>query len=146
MEGRGNSIDYDNKKVLESTGWEKVYVPKITTGSSKDISLLEKDLNIITSLTIKEKTYEFEEGKVLTDYLKIELIDKTIFDSKKATAVDFLLVDTTLIYKKIGVIELPTANGIKKFIDKPQVEISGLKLLPRIVSFHHIVRWFEFYH
>jgi len=111
-----------NGSHIESTGWEKVYVPKNATGNLNDISLLEKDLNIIATLTLKGKTFGYEEGEILTDYLKIDLIDKSIFDLKKTSAVNFLLADTTVIYKKNGVIELPTAKGLKKFTDKPDAE------------------------
>lgn len=111
-----------NGSNVESTGWEKVYVPKSATGKLNDIKLLERDLNIITSFTINQKTVQYDEGKVLSDYLEIELIDKAIFDAKKATAVNYLLADTSVIYKKNGVIELPTATAVKKYIDKPDAE------------------------
>ncbi|NEU07790.1 SH3 domain-containing protein [Flavihumibacter sp. R14] len=111
-----------NGSNIESTGWEKVYIPKSATGKLIDIKLLKTDLNIITSLTIDQKTIQYEEGKILTDYLEIELTDKATFDHNKASAVNYMLADTTVIYKKNGVIILPTAKGIRKYIDKPDAE------------------------
>jgi ribosomal protein S18 len=107
-----------NGRKIETTGWEKVYVPKVATGDVNEIRLIQTDLNVITSLTLKGKTLEYEEGKILRDYLEIELIDSSTFYLQKATGVDYLLADTTIIFKNNGVIKLPIKNGTKHFIDK----------------------------
>lgn len=107
---------------IESTAWEKIYVLKSKTGSINEIKLIPSDLNIITSLTSNQKTENFETGKELNDFLKIELIDKQLFDSKRNSEVNFLLADTTEIKKKNGVIELKCQTKIKQYIDKPDAE------------------------
>ncbi|WP_293916146.1 MULTISPECIES: SH3 domain-containing protein [unclassified Sphingobacterium] len=107
---------------IETTRWEKVYVLKSKTGSMKEITLVPGDLDIISLWVKNEKSEYFENGKQLKEYLKIELIDKSLFESKKQTAVNFLLADTTKIQKKNGVIELKTQNKTVRFTDKPDAE------------------------
>lgn len=111
-----------NGSKIESTGWEKVYVLKSTAGSINEITLIPSDLNIISSLTINQKTETFVEGKQLNIYFKIELIDKQQFDKMKNSSVSYLLPDTTVTKKKNGIIELKCQNTIKKYIDKPDGE------------------------
>lgn len=111
-----------NGNIIESTDWEKVYVLKSKTGSINEIILVPKDLNIISSLTINKKTENFETGVELKDFLKIELIDKFLFDNKRSSAVNFLLADTTRIKKQHGIIELKCKAKVKKYIDKPYAE------------------------
>lgn len=107
---------------IESTGWEKVYVLKSKTGSINEITLVPSDLNVISSLTTNQKTENFETGKQLNGYLKIELIDKQQFEGMKNSSVSYLLADTTETKKKNGIIELKCQNTIKKYIDKPDGE------------------------
>jgi hypothetical protein len=113
-----------NGSKIESTGWEKVYVLKSKTGSINEITLVPSDLNIISSLTTNKKTENFETDKELKDFLKIELIDKQLFDNKRSSSVNFLLADTTEIKKKKGIIELKCQAKVKKYIDKPDAEES----------------------
>lgn len=113
-----------NGSKIESTGWEKVYILKNQTGSINEITLVSSDLNIISSLTTNQKTENFETDKELKDYLKIELIDKQLFESKRSSSVNFLLADTTEIKKKTGIIELKCQAKVKKYIDKPDAEES----------------------
>lgn len=113
---------YRNGRKIESTAWEKVYVLKSKTGSIEEIKLVLSDLNIISAFTINNKTQYFEAGKQLTEYLAIELIDKSLFDSKKSSSIDFLLADTILNKKRNGVIELKCQNRTTKYIDKPDAE------------------------
>ncbi|MGJ1446510.1 SH3 domain-containing protein [Sphingobacterium spiritivorum] len=112
----------ENGQETETTRWEKVYVLKSKTGSMKEITLVPADLDIISLLEKNGKTEYFEKGKQLKEYLKIELIDKSLFDSKKQSAVDFFLADTTKIEKKNGVIELKTPGKTVRFTDKPDAE------------------------
>ena len=109
---------------IENTGWEKVYILKNQTGSINEITLVSSDLNIISSLTTNQKTENFETDKELKDYLKIELIDKQLFESKRSSSANFLLADTTEIKKKKGIIELKCQAKVKKIIDKPDAEES----------------------
>jgi len=107
---------------ISSNGWEKIYVARKAAGPISQVYLIQSDLNIIRYLTINQKTDFFEKGKPLNKYLKIELIDQELFDSKKNTSISFLVADTTEIKKTNGIIELKCANKIKKFIDKPDAE------------------------
>lgn len=104
---------------VESSGWEMVYVAKNDTGALGEIQLTDGDLNIITSLNVKEKSESFEKGKPLKKYLKLELIDQLTFERMKNNAVNFLQADTTSFIKKNGIITLPTANKSIKIVDKP---------------------------
>lgn len=111
-----------NGNKIESTGWEKVYVLKDAIGSIDEIALLPSDLNIITLLTVNDKTENFETGKELERFFKFELVDKEIFESKKSSAVSYLLVDTNDIKKKNGVIQLKCQAKVRKYVDKPYAE------------------------
>lgn len=111
-----------NGSKIESTGWEKVYVLKNHTGSINDIALIPSDLNIISLLTTNQKTENFETGKELNDFLKIELINKHLFDSKKSSLVDFIIADTTENKKVNGIITLKCRDRIINYIDKPDAE------------------------
>lgn len=113
----------DGEKI-EHTAWEKVYVLKNKTGSISEIILTPSDLNIISSLKVNQKSEDFTVEKSLTKYLALELIDKSLFDSKKSSAVNFLLADTIGNKKKNGIIELKCQNKIVKYIDKPNAEES----------------------
>ncbi len=125
-----------NGSIIESTGWEKVYILKNQTGSIKDIYLIPSDLNIISSLSTNQKTENFETSKKLEGFLKIELIDKQLFESKRSSSVNFLLTDTTEIKKKNGTIELKCKSKVVKYIDKPNEEES--------MQIFHYVGQFEF--
>lgn len=86
-----------------------------------EITLLPSDLNEISSLTINATTTYFENGKQLKNYLKLELIDKEVFDRKKNTAIHFITRDTTHIKKKDGIISLKCQSKAKTYIDKPLI-------------------------
>lgn len=107
---------------VRSTSWEKVYVSKTKLGPLSEIVLVPSDLNMISLLTVNEATEFFEEGQALNEYLKIELIDKSLFDSKKNSAVDFLLAGDLGHGKKNGIIELKCQNGVVKYVDKLNAE------------------------
>ncbi len=111
-----------NGSKIEVTAWEKVYIKKSSTGDLKTIQLNEKDLNIITSLTKQGKTETDENGIALNCCLRIELIGKSEYESKKKNFVTFLIQDTALIKKKSGKIILRCENKNKVFIDKPDAE------------------------
>jgi len=114
----------EDDKTIESNGWEKVYVRKSATGKIGELSLLPSDLTAITFLTIDGKNKEISKDERLNDYIKIELIDKSLFESKKETSVSYLVRDTTAITKKNGITELKTPNKTKTFKDHPTDEDS----------------------
>ncbi|MBE0390307.1 hypothetical protein [Flavobacterium sp. PL002] len=101
--------------------------PKNSVNNTENDLLVSTDLNIISSLNKNQKTDFYENGEQLTKFLSLELIDKTLFDSKKNTAVNFLLTDTTEVKKVNGVIELNCKNKVVKFIDKPE-DNDGMQL------------------
>ena len=111
-----------NGNNIESTAWEKVYVLKNATGSINEVALVPADLNIISLLTVNGKTENIENGKELKRFLKIELVDKALFESKRNSAVNYLLADTNNVKKKNGVIELKCQAKIKRYTDKPDAE------------------------
>lgn len=80
------------------------------------------DLDVISSLTVNQKTVYFETDKQLTEYLTFELIDKPLFDRQKSTAVSFLLADTINQKKKNGLTILKCRDKTVKYIDKPDAE------------------------
>jgi len=117
-------LEYVNRKTPTgyTTRWEKVYVEKRLTGAITDIKLAAKDLNVINSLNHNDKTETYPNGKILTNYLEIELIDKALFDEKKSTAAEFMLRDTNAITKVKGVLTLPCTQKNKVYKDKPAEE------------------------
>ncbi|MDJ1499533.1 hypothetical protein [Xanthocytophaga agilis] len=112
----------ENGKQVERTAWEKVYVQKESTGELSMLSLETKDLNVITAITLNDKTEYLTKPKPLTQYVTLELVDKATFLEKKGSAVNYFLTDTTQIQKKNGVIELPCEQTTKRFVDKPDAE------------------------
>lgn len=117
------SRKYEEKgSQIESTQWEKIYVLKSKTGSISEIALIPSDLNIILSSNENQITGNNEDEALLQSHLTLELIDKSLFDSKKNSAVYFLLADTTVIKKVKGSIELKCQNKVVKYIDEPDAE------------------------
>lgn len=92
----------------------------ITDSNTLDVA----DLDLIVLLTRNQKSEYFEKGKPLNDYITIDLIDKPIYDSKKKTAVNFLLPDTLEQKKRNGTIALKCIDKTVEFIDKPHEEES----------------------
>lgn len=107
---------------IERTAWEKVYVLKSKTGPIDKITLIPSELNIISSLNTNQKAETFETDKELKGFLKIELIDKQLFESKRGNEADYLLADTSAIKKVNGIIELKCQHKTVKYIDKPDDE------------------------
>lgn len=114
-----------NGSKIESTGWEKVYVLKKNTGSIDKITLVPADLNIISSLTVDQKLENFETARELKDFVKIELIDESLFTLKRSSALNFLTADTAETKKEKGIIKLKCQKGAKKYVDKPDAEESS---------------------
>jgi len=76
---------------IESTGWEKVYIPKDVTGSYEEIQLIQSDLSIINSIRTNQLTSCYPNGIPLNDYVRVELIDKALFDKMKKSKVSLLI-------------------------------------------------------
>ena len=117
-----------NKNPTDETSAQNMRGDTLTTQSeyaeinTKDSLLDSLELNIISSLTINQKTDYFESGVPLTKYLKFELISKAYFDSRKSTAVNFLNADTIPDKKKNGITVLKCRDKTVHFIDKPDAE------------------------
>lgn len=109
--------DNDGVTKTDVVKWEKVYVKKAQTGAIDKIALSPEDLNIISYLSVDKDYEHLEEDKVLDDYLKIELINKALFEKKRPLAVNFLSKDKS-IKKKNGVLSIATAGKVVTFTDK----------------------------
>tara|TARA_Y100000815_G_C13342530_1_gene500636 strand:+ start:396 stop:1475 length:1080 start_codon:yes stop_codon:yes gene_type:complete len=109
-------------KTIQLIQWEKVYVPKIKTGSIEQIKISSSDLYSNNYLIIKEKEVKSDYEKQIKEYLIIELIDKDFYNSKKEQKIDFLIADTNEIKKKNGTIELKCQNKTVTYSDKPDAE------------------------
>jgi hypothetical protein len=103
-------------------GWGKFYVLNNSAGDISQIQLDSSDLNIITSMTLNQKTEYFEKGKNLNDYIKIELTDQQTFEDSRENSVTFLIADTAIVKKENGIIDLKCKLKNKKYIDKPDLE------------------------
>ncbi len=110
----------DNGKYRNVTELEKVYVPKNKTGNKSDIKRLFTDLSVIEDLKINDKRENFKDGRILTDYIKIEEIDSTTFYNKKSHAIgDYFTPDTNRFKKHNGVLKIKYKSGEKVFKDIP---------------------------
>lgn len=81
------------------------------------VKLLDtNELNRITHLSVGKKDHFFPAGKVLNDYLKIELIDKAFFEKKRPLAVDYLS-HKNAIKKQDGVISIQLVKDSVNLVD-----------------------------
>ncbi len=112
----------ENGRVIERTAWEKVYVEKSKLGELNQITLTDKDLNIISSFTQDGMTEYYEDSETLDEYLYIELIDKYAYEKGKTSVVTYVDNNTSLFQKSDGIIELKCADTIVRYIDKPDAE------------------------
>lgn len=81
------------------------------------VKLLDtNELNRITHLSVGKKDQLFPAGKVLNDYLKIELIDKAFFEKKRPLAVDYLS-HKNAIKKQDSVISIQLVKDSLKLVD-----------------------------
>ena len=108
--------DNDGVTKTDVVKWEKVYVKKAQTGSINKISLTTSDLSVINNLLVNGEYKNFENGKKLNKYLKFELIDKALFESKRPLAVNFLSKDK-VIKKKNGALSIATPKKLVKLVD-----------------------------
>ncbi|MCW3167004.1 hypothetical protein OMO38_00555 [Chryseobacterium sp. 09-1422] len=114
--------------------------PKISVIKKNDSLLMQTDLNIVTSLNVNKKGEFFENGSPLTKYLALELIDKSLFESKRKTAVNFLVADTTSIQKKNGIIELVCKNKTVKYTDVAS-DNDGMQIFSYIGQFEFLNKY-----
>lgn len=95
------------------------YIPKSKVGSWEQISLIDSDLNKINFIQkgeADEPDY-FEEPIALNSFIHFELIDQSLYEKAKKSAVDFLLRDTLAIVKKNHELVLPCLDSIVTFKD-----------------------------
>lgn len=78
----------------------------------------QKTLNKVSSVSVNYDQLDIGEDSLLTKFVKIVPISKKRFLEKQKTAVHFVVPDSTKHRKKRGVIDLPTAKGSRKFVDK----------------------------
>ena len=83
--------DEDNDGVIDTRAsqWEKVFVKKDRMGDASDIRLTNEDIHTIRYLSMDDLEF-LDEDRQLDKYLDIELIDKALFEKKRAQAVNFL--------------------------------------------------------
>ena len=96
---------------------EKIYIKKSEVGTLDKVVLITDDLNILTYLNIDENYVGFENGKPLDNTLKFELINKSLFEKKRALAVNFLSTDNAKVKKENGVLSIPTTKETVKLVD-----------------------------
>lgn len=78
--------------------------------------LRSNELNIVSHLSVGKKDQFFPAGKVLNNYLKVELIDKAAFEKKRPLAVDYLS-HKNAIKKQDGVISIQLVKHSVKLVD-----------------------------
>ena len=96
---------------------EKIYIKKSEVGTLDKVVLIADDLNILSYSNIGEKYAGVENGKPLDNILIFELIDKSLFEKKRALAVNFLSTDSAKVKKENGVLSIPTAKETVKLVD-----------------------------
>jgi len=97
-----------------TSDWEKVYVQESKTGKITDVKIPPEELRVINpddgDATGHPKVY-------LKGYLDLQLISKSEYEDKKATAINYLDEDTATIKKKDYVIKLPCRKTIVRYTD-----------------------------
>lgn len=96
---------------------EKIYIKKSEVGTLDKVVLITDDLNILSYSNIGEKYAGAESGKSLDNILTFELIDKSLFEKKRALAVNFLSTDNAKVKKEDGVLSIPTAKETVTLVD-----------------------------
>lgn len=106
------------EKKVEVTAWEVVYVQRSKTGTIDKIKLNQKDLYTVFHESDGNTSEYNENGIQYSGPVKIELIDAKLFESKKKTAIDLVLYDTTAHVKKDGILRLECQQKTVEFTDK----------------------------
>ena len=107
----------DQGRHITANQEEKIYIKKSEVGTLDKMVLITEDLNILTYLNIDENYVGFENGKPLDNTLKFELINKSLFEKKRALAVNFLSTDNAKVKKENGVLSIPTTKETVKLVD-----------------------------
>jgi len=107
-----------NGKKTKRIYMEKVYVPKSSSGKLSEIKLFNQDFEgVLIDDNSNGKNKKPVAKHYLSEYIKMEIVSKNEYLSKKKNAVDFLNKDTSKIKKINGVIELNCKNKVKRFKD-----------------------------
>ena len=105
----------------KKTQWiylEKVFIPKSSTGELSEIKLFNQDFEgVLIDDNSNGKSKKPVAKHYLSEYIKMEIVSKNVYFSKKKAAVDYLNKDTSKIKKINGVIELNCINKVKRFKD-----------------------------
>lgn len=111
-----------NGSKIESTSWEKVYVSKDKVGAINEVELISSDLNVISGLIFSDTAKYGQSEEIFHDMVKLELIEQSLFNQNRESAINYLLSDTFNNSKNNGVIELECKEKIVRFVDKPDAE------------------------
>ena len=107
----------DQGRHITANQEEKIYIKKSDVGTLDKVVLITDDLNILSYSNINEKYAGVENGKPLDNILIFELIDKSLFEKKRALAVNFLSTDNAKVKKENGVLSIPTAKETVTLVD-----------------------------
>ncbi|WP_413520874.1 hypothetical protein [Psychrobacter glacincola] len=107
----------DEGRYVTADQEEKIYIKKNEVGTLDKVVLITDDLNILSYSNIDEKYAGVENGKPLDSILIFELIDKSLFEKKRALAVNFLSTGNAKVKKENGVLSIPTAKETVKLVD-----------------------------
>ena len=107
----------DQGRHITANQEEKIYIKKSDVGTLDKVVLITDDLNILSYSNIGEKYAGVENGKSLDNILTFELIDKSLFEKKRALAVNFLSTDNAKVKKENGVLSIPTAKETVTLVD-----------------------------
>jgi len=112
-----NIIEYNN--VIETTRWEKVYIPKNKTGTLAQIKITNNNVKNIVSLNHNGHNEVYEKPFNIDKFIDIEVISEAVFRQKKDSIISFVdnsLVDVIL---KDSIIELQCNDTIVKYVSEP---------------------------
>ena len=107
----------DEGRYVTADQEEKIYIKKSEVGTLDKVVLITDDLNILSYSNISEKYAGVENGKPLDNILIFELIDKSLFEKKRALAVNFLSTGNAKVKKENGVLSIPTAKETVTLVD-----------------------------
>ncbi len=87
-------------------------------------SLEESDLNVFDYLDVNQKSVQISgEDYSLKEFFKFELIEKTLFDSKRETRVNIVFEDATDHKKINGVLKLKCDSKVVTLKDQTSIEV-----------------------
>lgn len=101
-----------NGKKHETWRWEKAFINRASLGELNEIKLIAEDLYEMDCLydTINQNNFGFtnqlDKNIKIEDFISIELINKSLFETKQKTAINFLISDTNKVKKKNDILFL----------------------------------------